>query len=158
MCRPRWYINRESCLSTTFENQSESTSGRHSRVDLGGISTAISNVKSSLAQLNITSALYQPRSKREHIWCSGISIEIRKKTNVLLDDTTVSTRAVYQPRSAKGKHIWRSCIDQQQSARQVPLRHRPADLCNKTSTSGQHSRVDQSGISTAISKAYTSSY
>ena len=68
------------------EQQSESTSGRHSRVDESGISTAISKAKA------------------------------------FQDDTAVSTRAVYQPRSARRKHIWRSGIPTAISNAN-PLRH-----------------------------------
>ena len=72
-CRPGRCINRDSkakhlwrkcisparysCISTAIKNSSESTSGRHSRVDLGGVSTAISKAKASLARLYITSAV-----------------------------------------------------------------------------------------------------
>ena len=57
----------------SHQNQSESTSGRHSCVDQGGIST--------------TRAVYQQQLKTE--------------AKALLVDTAVSTGAVYQPRSAK---------------------------------------------------------
>ena len=48
------------------QNESESTSDRHGRVDLGGVSTAISKAKASLAQLYITSAvrLYTNSNKK----------------------------------------------------------------------------------------------
>ena len=129
----------------------ESTSGRHSRVDLGGVSTAISKARASLVQLCITSALYQPRSKRKHVWRSGIY----RDQSESMSGTVVSTRAVYQPRSAKQRHTRRSCISparyincnqrteslsgaavyQRQSAQQTPLRHRPPDIRIIASTS-----------------------
>ena len=47
---------REFFLNSS-QNWNESTSGRHSRVALGGVSTTINKVKSSLVQLYITSAV-----------------------------------------------------------------------------------------------------
>ena len=49
---------RCSCVSTAIKIKSESTSGRHSHFDLGGISTANSKAETNLAQLYITSAGY----------------------------------------------------------------------------------------------------
>ena len=52
--RPGRYITRESCISTAIKTESERISGRQSRVDLGGVSTAISKAKAFLAQLYTT--------------------------------------------------------------------------------------------------------
>ena len=118
-----------------------------------------------------TRAVYQPRSaKQNHIWRSCISpahsinrdqSEIMSGARYLprpissMSSAAVSTRVMYQSRSAKQKQIRRSCISparpincdqrteslsgaavyQQQSAQQTPLRHRPADTCNIASTS-----------------------
>ena len=162
---PAWY----SCISASTKSQSESTSKRCSRVHQSGISTAISNASSYLAQLNMTSAIYQPRSAElRHIWCRcmsparyscisaatnfrakvllgvtamstrAVSIAIIKtktylaqlyinrdpqskriselytkrklkmKAQALLGDTAVSTRVVYQPRTARQNNLWRS--------------------------------------------------
>ena len=51
------FINRESCKSTAIIKESECTTCRHSRVDLGGASTANSKTKASVVQLFITSAV-----------------------------------------------------------------------------------------------------
>ena len=75
---------RYSCISTAIRNESESIPGPHSRVDQAGISTA--------------KAVYKQQSKT--------------KTKSLLVDTAASTWAVSQPRTAKQKHPWRSCIHQ----------------------------------------------
>ena len=112
------------------QNQSESTSGRHNPVDLGGVSTAISEAKASLAQLYITSALYKPRSKRKHISRSGddqggLSTAISKET--AYPARLYITNTVYHLRSANGKLIWRSCtsttISTANSSRAPPRRH-----------------------------------
>ena len=87
------------------KNQSENTSGRHSRIHRDqrneslygttlyqqpGRSTAIGQANAYLAQLCINK-------------------QSETKAKALLDDTAASTRAVYQPRSAKRKPIWLSC-------------------------------------------------
>ena len=46
-----------SCISTAIKHESQSTSGRHSRVDQGGISTAINKARAFPAQLYIISAV-----------------------------------------------------------------------------------------------------
>ena len=72
---------------------------------------------------------------------SCISTAVKTKAKALLVDTTVSTWAVYQPRSAKRKHFYRSCIS--------PARCSYISTAIKTeseSTSGRHSHVDQGGI------------
>ena len=63
--------------------------------------------------------------KRKHVWTtppcrperyinreSCISTAIQTEAKALLVDTAVSTWAVYQPRSVKRNHLWRSCISQ----------------------------------------------
>ena len=50
-------VNSIKFQATAIKNESESTSGRHSRVDLGGVSTANSKAKVFPAQLYITSAI-----------------------------------------------------------------------------------------------------
>ena len=74
-----------SCTSTAIKNESENTSGRHSHVDLGGISTAISKARAYGADVYHQRgiAVYQQQSKL--------------KAKAFLDNTAVSTRAVYQP-------------------------------------------------------------
>ena len=94
---------------------------------------------------------------QEHLWCSCISParSINRDQGERMSGAAMSTRAVYQLRSAKRRHIRRSCISparyincdqrtvslpgaavyQQQSAQQTPLRQRPADICNIASTS-----------------------
>ena len=108
-CRPVRYINRYQhirrncisparcrCISTAIRNKSESISGPHSRVDQGGISTA--------------KAAYQQQSKT--------------KAKALLVDTAASTCAVSQPRTAKQKHLWRSCIPQ----RGIAVYQQPSEI------------------------------
>ena len=107
---------RYGCKSTAINNQSESTSGLYRRVDQGGISTS--------------KAVYQQQSKT--------------KAKALLVVTAVSTWAVSQPRTAKQKHIWRSCIS---SARYGCIS--TAIKNSSKRASGRHRRVDQGGISTA---------
>ena len=108
------------------EHQSDSTAGRHGRDCQGGIFTAISKTKAYMAQLFVTNAAVSQSATQKRIWRNCISTAIGKarqclappdinsdqKTGAesLLDDTTVSTRVVYQPRSAKKEHIWRNCI------------------------------------------------
>ena len=66
-CRPELYINgdqQSESLSGAAEyqlrseNKSESTSGRHSRVDQSGISAAISKVKAYMSLLYINNTVY----------------------------------------------------------------------------------------------------
>ena len=165
------------------EQQRDSTSGRHSRVDQSDISTAMSETNAYLAQLYINSdqqrkplqAKPPPRfanflGKRKYNWHSRISTT-NSKAKALLDGTVVSTRAVYQPRSAKRTHIWHSCISTAIS-KAKPHRHSRARVffCkakiqlaqpyinNKQqieSTSGRQIRVDQNGMSTAIIETKT---
>ena len=74
----------------------------------------------------------------------GIAVyhqQSKTQAKALLDDTAVSTRAMYQPRSAKQKHLWRSCIS--------PAWYSCISTAIKIeseSTSGRHSHVDQGGI------------
>ena len=93
-CRPGRYINRDSCISTAIRNESESASDRHSRVDLGGVSTAISKAKASLAPLYITSVVYM-YIRGHHCKCESTS-----GRHSFVDQSGVSTaRAVYQQQS-----------------------------------------------------------
>ena len=69
-----------------------------------------------------------------------LTTAIKTKSRALLVDTAVATWAVYQPRSAKKKHLWRSWIS--------PARCSCISTAIKIeseSTSGRHSRVDQGG-------------
>ena len=94
-------------------------------------------------------------------------INKEQQAKAFLDDTAVSTRAVHQPRSAKRKHIWPRGISttisrakghlaqQAMTFSQAKMQLAQPYINKKQqseSTSGPHSRVDQSGISTAISK------
>ena len=70
-----------------------------------------------------------------------MSTAIKTNAKGLLDDTSVSTLAVYRPRSAKQKHLWRSCTS--------PARCNCISTAIKIeseSTSGRHSHVGQGGI------------
>ena len=110
------------------EQQSENTSGRHSRVDQSGVSTAISEAKSYLARPYINSnqqsentsgtaghdgcispQWHNQSAKRKYNWHSRISTT-NSKAKTLLDGAAMSTRAVCQPRSANRKGIWHRCI------------------------------------------------
>ena len=126
------------------------------------ISTASSQAKACLFQL-CTNSDYNPKRK----WCwttqpcrservnrdqeieilygtavavyqlRGISIAISKSKAYMAQLYISST--VYQPRSARQKHI---CLSVSTAIRS-----------QNASTSGQHSRVDPNGVSTAVSKA-----
>ena len=172
--RPGRYINRESCISTAIRNESERTSDRHSSVDGGDVSTAISKAKVFLAQPYITSVvqlvvrgheiksertsgrhrrvvqsvIYQPRElyinsdqngKRMPSWSTelcrpGRRINRNQQRQSIFGAVVCYQRGVavyqrpskvkrkhfqmaqpfrpgrYQPRSAKQKNSWRSCI------------------------------------------------
>ena len=82
-----------------------------------------------MAQLSITSAVQLYISSN------------KKKTKALLGDTALSTWAVYQPLSAKKKHIWCSRISPARcSCKSTAIK------IESESTSGRHSHVDQGGI------------
>ena len=150
------------CISTAIKTSSKSASGRHRRVDHGGISTA--------------RAAYQQQSKlkRKHFWStqpcrpgrcinhnqhseitSGAAVYHQRgiavypppskiKTKAFLDDTAVSTWAVSQPRTSKQNNLWRSC--------KSPARYSCISTVienSSKSASGRHRRVDQGGKSTA---------
>ena len=64
---------RCNCISTAIKTESESTSGRHSHFDLGGVLTASSEAKELLAQVYITSTVYlhvngHQNRERRHFW------------------------------------------------------------------------------------------
>ena len=151
------YINKEPQRKSTSdiwhsrpfnkEQQSASTSARQSRFDQSGISNAIIKKKAYLAPRYISS---DPQSDRtsgtagHNGRVSKVNIQLAQlqtkntKWIALLEDTVVSTRAVYEPLLSKRKHIWlaQPYIKKEQKSE---------------STSGRHSRVGQSGISSAIS-------
>ena len=89
-CRPERYINRD--------QQSERISG-----------TAVYQQRSAKQNPTGTAAPAFFFAKRKYNWPSRISTT-SSKAKALLDDTSVSTRTVYQPRSSKRKHIWHSRI------------------------------------------------
>ena len=101
---------RCSCISTAIKNQSESTSGRHIHVDQGGISRAQQSKKH--VWRSCVPPARQINSDQQSESISELCINGNQKIEAkeLLDDTAVSTIAVYQPRSARQKHIRRSCI------------------------------------------------
>ena len=124
-------------MSTAIKNHSESTSDRHSAVDLGGVSTAISKSNASLAQLYITSALYKPTSERKLLLRSGVdrvvvSTAISKAKAYPAQQYTPARYITFDQRAER---LSIAAVYQQQSAQQTPLRHRPADICNIASTS-----------------------
>ena len=84
---------RYRCISTAIKNESECTPGRHSRVDLGGVSIAISEAK-HLWRSCISPARYS---------CISTAIN-KRKAKPSLDHTAVSTRAVYQLRELFYQH------------------------------------------------------
>ena len=118
--------------------QNESNSGRHSLVDHSVIPTAIrerrpvwSHCISTARYTNCNqrgenisgAAVYQQKSVKQTPQAPAISkaeaylAELyttkttrKTKAKALLDDTTVSTRAVFKPRSAKRNSIWHICI------------------------------------------------
>ena len=115
------------------KNQSENTSGRHSRVDQSGVYTAISKTKVYMAQLYINSPVDQPRSaRRTHIWRNCASTSNRKPKRkpfwttqprrperyINRDQPSESLygSAVHEERGistaiSQAKHIWRSCVN-----------------------------------------------
>ena len=153
-----------------------------------------------------TRAVYQPRSaKRNHIWHGRISTAISRAKTHLAQQAMMSVyphsgitnqpsgnttgTVVYQQQTAKRKLFWTAqpcrperyvnrdqqiervsgtAVYQQRSAKQTPPQAQPrprlrakiqlAQPCinneqQSESTSGRHIRIDQSGVSTAISKA-----
>ena len=88
---------RFSCTSTGIKNLKRSHSGRHGRVkQYINRDQQSKNISGADVYQQHGVVLYQQQSKPE--------------SKALLENAAVSTRAVYQPRSAKQKHIWRSCI------------------------------------------------
>ena len=115
-------------------------SAKRKRIYTSGISTAIIETKTYLAQPYINSnqqsestsdtaghdGRISPRrhnqsTKRKYIRHSRISTT-NSKAKTLLDDAAMSTRAVCQPRSANRKRIWHRCISTAIS-KANPLRH-----------------------------------
>ena len=105
-------------------------------------------------------------AKGNYSWHSRISTK-SIKAKALLDDAAVPTGTVYQPRSAKRKHIWHRAMSSTISRAKPHLALRAMTFTqgktqlaqafiNKEqqteSASGRHSRVGQSSISTVISK------
>ena len=76
------------------EQQSEGPSGRHSRVDQSGISTAISKANAYLAQLYINS---DQQSKTP---------QAQPRPRFFLQSENTTGPAVYQQQAAKRKHFW----------------------------------------------------
>ena len=113
---------RYSCVSTAIKTLSESPAGRRSRRG-----QYINRDQQSKGIHGAT--VYHQR---------GISTAFSKAKAYL--PQLYITSAVYQPRSAKRKHIWRSRIS-------------TAITILSKSTAGRHGRADQRCISTAISKA-----
>ena len=94
--RPMW----SSCISTTrytnCDQRGENISGadvyQQQSAKKTPQQTAISKAEAYLAQLYTTKTIRKTKAKS------------------LLNDTAVSIRAVYKPRSAKRKSIWHNCI------------------------------------------------
>ena len=90
---------RCNCISTAIKIKSESTSGRHSHFDLGGVSTASSETNELLAQLYITSTVYQyinshQNQKRKHFWTTQ-SFQPGRFLNHELQITRTSSTSVH---------------------------------------------------------------
>ena len=122
-----------SCIPTAIKSSNRSRSGRRSRVDQSGISTAISS-KKHIWRRCMSSARHS---------CMSTAISNLKQSrsgrHSRVDQSQLHINsAEHQPQSTKRKQIWRSCIS-------------TAIKSVKQCRFGRHSRVDQSGISTAIS-------
>ena len=114
-----------------LDQQSESTSGPHLRVEQSGISTATRRQNVYLAQLHINSVVYQLRSaKRKHTGAAIYQQRLERQSDSTDERhshdcqsyifTAISkskaymsqlftTNAVIQPKSATQKRIWRNC-------------------------------------------------
>ena len=69
------------------------------------VSTAISKAKTYLAQLYNHQRGMSTAISKAKAYLSCIPTAIKTTAKALLDDTAVSTSAVYQPRSAKREYI-----------------------------------------------------
>ena len=117
------------CVAAIYQqrsgHQSDNTAGRHGGDCRSCIVTAISNTKAYMTQL-LSPTPQTKRNQQRKIACMELYIKrdqqnktmscapgmkSNRKTEAksLSDDTAVSIRVVYQPRSAKQEHIWRSC-------------------------------------------------
>ena len=120
--------NTTGTAAYTPKRNNETAPGRHSCVNQSGIypmsgarnhtwhsrtSTAISTTKAHLAQPAMMCVCPHcgiiNRQRENKYDSSPISTTI-SKARALLDHTGVSTRAVYQPRSAERKYIWHNCV------------------------------------------------
>ena len=94
-------------VTTRAVNSPRSANQRHI---LKAVITSAVNQPRSATQNAFGAAVYKPRSeKKNNVWRAGFNSNRKTEAKSLLDDTTVSTRVVHQPPSAKQERIWLSC-------------------------------------------------